>query len=91
MATATSTVEAKLARTVDRKQRILSRREIEGMIAEGRHVLIYDGRVLKTDFWLKFHPGGPVSIKHMVGRDATDEINAYVYLHSISANPFCFE
>ena len=60
------------------KQQILSRREIEGMIAQGRHILIYDGRVLKTDSWLQFHPGGPKSIKHMVGRDATDEINAYV-------------
>lgn len=47
------------------------------MIADGRHIVIYDGRVLKTDAWIKFHPGGDKSIKHMVGRDATDEINAY--------------
>ncbi|KAL1984666.1 hypothetical protein VTN96DRAFT_8792 [Rasamsonia emersonii] len=66
----------------DRKQRIISRREIEGMIADGRHIVIYDGRVLKTDAWIKFHPGGDKSIKHMVGRDATDEINA---LHSEEA------
>jgi cytochrome b involved in lipid metabolism len=35
--------------------------------------------VLKVDAWIKFHPGGDKSIKHMVGRDATDEINAYGY------------
>lgn len=69
----------------DRKQRIISRREIEGMIADGRHIVIYDGRVLKTDAWIKFHPGGDKAIKHMVGRDATDEINAYGL-----CSPVCF-
>jgi delta8-fatty-acid desaturase len=69
--------EAKRA-AVDRKQRVLLRREIEGLIAEGRHIVIYDGKVLKTDTWLQYHPGGQIAIKHMVGRDATDEINVYV-------------
>ena len=61
-----------------RKDTILSRRWIEGQIAEGKHVIVYDDRVLKVDAWIKFHPGGDKSIKHMVGKDATDEINAYV-------------
>jgi delta8-fatty-acid desaturase len=61
-----------------RKDTILSRRYIEGLIAEGKHVIIYEGRVLKVDAWIKFHPGGDKAIKHMVGRDATDEINACV-------------
>ncbi|KAE8371443.1 fatty acid desaturase-domain-containing protein [Aspergillus bertholletiae] len=65
-----------------RKDIILSRRWIEGQIAEGKHVLVYDDRVLKVDAWIKFHPGGDKSIKHMVGKDATDEINA---LHSKEA------
>ncbi|KAA8647208.1 hypothetical protein EYZ11_006855 [Aspergillus tanneri] len=65
-----------------RKDTILSRRYIEGQIAEGKHVIIFDGRVLKVDAWINFHPGGDKSIKHMVGRDATDEINA---LHSKEA------
>lgn len=72
-----------------RKDTVLSRRYIEGLIAEGRHVFIFDNRVLKADAWLKFHPGGDKAIKHMVGRDATDEINAYVpSLHnSALSNP----
>ncbi|CRG91342.1 delta8-fatty-acid desaturase [Talaromyces islandicus] len=74
--------EPKRAGLADRKQKILSRREVEGMIADGRHVIIFDNRVLKVDAWMKFHPGGEHSIKHMVGRDATDEINA---LHSKEA------
>lgn len=61
-----------------RKEALLSRRYIEGLIAEDKHVIIYEGRVLKADAFLKFHPGGEKPIKHMVGRDATDEINAYV-------------
>ncbi|BAE64984.1 unnamed protein product [Aspergillus oryzae RIB40] len=65
-----------------RKDTILSRRWIEGQIAEGKQVIVYDDRVLRVDAWIKFHPGGDKSIKHMVGKDATDEINA---LHSKEA------
>jgi len=61
-----------------RKDTLLSRRYIEGLIAEGKHVMIYENRVLKVDAWIRYHPGGDKPIKHMVGRDATDEINAYV-------------
>ncbi|KAL4895548.1 fatty acid desaturase-domain-containing protein [Aspergillus ambiguus] len=65
-----------------RKDALLSRREIEGQIAEGKHIIIYDNRVLKVDAFMQFHPGGEKPMKHMVGRDATDEINA---LHSREA------
>jgi delta8-fatty-acid desaturase len=61
-----------------RKDTVLSRRYIEGQIAEGKHVVIFESRVLKVDAYMKFHPGGEKPMKHMVGRDATDEINAYV-------------
>ena len=55
---------------------ILTRRQVEGMIAEGRAIIIVDGAVLKVDPWLQYHPGGDKAIMHMVGRDATDEVNA---------------
>lgn len=58
------------------RENVLSRREIEGLIAENKHIIILDGKVLKLDCWVKFHPGGPLAIKHMIGRDATDEVNA---------------
>jgi delta8-fatty-acid desaturase len=58
----------------ERVWKIYSRREVEGMIAEGRSIIILDGFVLKVDAWLKYHPGGPKAIFHMVGRDATDEV-----------------
>ena len=62
---------------IARKEATLSRRQVEGMIADGRTIIIVDGRVLKADAWLKYHPGGDKAIMHMVGRDATDEVNAY--------------
>jgi delta8-fatty-acid desaturase len=64
------------------RDRVLSRREIEGLIAEGRKIIILDGRVIKADAWLPYHPGGAKAILHMVGRDGTDEIRA---LHSPEA------
>ncbi|MCJ1355424.1 MAG: hypothetical protein MMC33_005416 [Icmadophila ericetorum] len=76
------TQRAKLQASIPRKDAVLSRREIEGLIADGRTITIVDGKVLKVDAWLAFHPGGGKAIQHMVGRDATDEVNA---LHSSEA------
>lgn len=53
---------------------VLSRREVEALIADGRTILIVDQHVLKVDAWLKYHPGGDKAIMHMVGRDATSEV-----------------
>ena len=64
------------------RDRVFSRREIEGLIADGRKIIILDNEVLKADAWLPYHPGGDKAIQHMVGRDGTDEIRA---LHSQEA------
>ena len=61
---------------MSRKEAILSRREVEGMIAGGHTIIILEDKVLKVDAWLKYHPGGDKAIMHMVGRDATDEVKA---------------
>jgi delta8-fatty-acid desaturase len=53
---------------------VISRREIEAQIAEGRTIFILEQHVIKADAWLKYHPGGDKAIMHMVGRDATDEV-----------------
>lgn len=60
------------------REELLSRRQVEGLIADGRSVIIVDEKVLKVDSWMKYHPGGDKAIRHMVGRDATDEVNALV-------------
>lgn len=63
-----------------RKSTVLSRREIEAQIANGRAIVIVDSKVLKVDAWMQYHPGGDKAIRHMVGRDATDEVTRYVRL-----------
>ena len=59
---------------MDRNQ-ILTPRAIESLIADGHYIVINDGQVLRLDGWSEKHPGGKLAIRHMVGRDATDEIN----------------
>ncbi|AAS53293.1 AFL079Wp [Eremothecium gossypii ATCC 10895] len=56
---------------------VLSKSEVEERIANGEVIVIYKSAVLKLDKWIKYHPGGDKAIYHMVGRDATDEMNAY--------------
>ncbi|KAJ6111685.1 hypothetical protein N7523_007746 [Penicillium sp. IBT 18751x] len=73
---------SKTATRAAARDKVLSRREIEGMIADNKTIIIIDGKVLRLDGWIKFHPGGSLAIKHMVGKDATDEVNA---LHSQEA------
>ena len=70
----------------ERELKVLTRDEIEAQIAQGRHIFILNGQVIKADAWLPYHPGGPISIKHMVGRDATDEVTAYGYSLIISGS-----
>lgn len=62
---------------------LLSRRYIEGLISDGKSIIIVNQAALKVDPWLKYHPGGDKAIQHMVGRDATDEVTAYVFLNSL--------
>ncbi|KAM0714247.1 hypothetical protein Q7P37_010034 [Cladosporium fusiforme] len=59
------------------RQRLLSRDDIEALIADGRKIVIVDDNVIKADAWLPFHPGGDKAILHMVGRDATNEVRAF--------------
>lgn len=62
---------------MDRDQ-TLSAGSVRRMIASGKHIVISEGRVLQLDGWLDKHPGGKLAIQHMVGKDATNEINMYV-------------
>jgi len=59
--------------------KVIGRGTIHQLIAKGQLIVIANGRVLRLDKWLDRHPGGEKTILHMVGRDATDEINGFVY------------
>jgi delta8-fatty-acid desaturase len=60
------------------RHEIISPAEIERRVADGQPVVIYEGYVLDLGEWINMHPGGKLAILHMVGRDATDEINMLV-------------
>ncbi|KAF2031691.1 fatty acid desaturas-like protein [Setomelanomma holmii] len=56
---------------------LVSPEEIARLIAQGQPVVVHEGYALNLGEWLDKHPGGRLAILHMVGRDATDEINIY--------------
>lgn len=66
-----------MAPSLSTKNRVWSRREIEGLIASGRNIIILNGLVVRADAWIPYHPGGDKAILHLVGRDGTDEITAF--------------
>jgi hypothetical protein len=70
--------------TKEKTYPLLSRGDIQALIADGRKIFIVDNHVLKVDGWVRYHPGGHLAIMHMVGRDATDEVNAWVHPSSTS-------
>lgn len=55
---------------------LMTRDEIEALISEGRNIVIMHSQVIKVDPWLKYHPGGDKAMLHMVGKDASDEVDA---------------
>jgi len=57
------------------QHREISPAEIQSRISEGEPIVVYEGYVLHLGQWINTHPGGRLAILHMVGRDATDEIN----------------
>ncbi|KAK7414123.1 hypothetical protein QQX98_006985 [Neonectria punicea] len=61
---------------------LMTRDEIEALIADGRNIVIIHDQVIRVDPWLKYHPGGDKAMLHMVGKDASDEVDAY---HSFEA------
>lgn len=55
-----------------------SREAVAARILAGDHLIIYNGHLLRIPTsWLDAHPGGSLAILHFVGRDASDEIDAY--------------
>ncbi len=58
-----------------RRDQVLTPQAIESLIKDGKTIVVTEQRVLQLDGWLDKHPGGRLAILHMVGRDATDEIN----------------
>ncbi|KAH7929316.1 fatty acid/sphingolipid desaturase [Leucogyrophana mollusca] len=59
-------------------KRSWSRDDIAARILAGESLVVYNNNLLRIpQSWLNAHPGGSLAILHFVGRDATDEIDAY--------------
>lgn len=57
---------------------MLSRQDIAARILAGEHLIVFHDQLLRIPHsWLHAHPGGSLALLHFVGRDATDEIQAY--------------
>lgn len=57
---------------------LISRDVVAARILAGEHLIIHHDHLLKIPIsWLEAHPGGALALLHFVGRDATDEIEAY--------------
>ena len=55
-----------------------TRESIANRILNGELLFILNGNLISVpQGWLSAHPGGALSILHFVGRDATDEVEAY--------------
>lgn len=68
------------------QQDFVSAQKIQDLIAQGDPIVIHEGYVLNISTWIDNHPGGRLAILHMVGRDASDEINMYaLQVESMSA------
>jgi delta8-fatty-acid desaturase len=61
---------------------VLDRHTIATRIAAGELLFIYHTLVINASAWAAHHPGGLLALHHFVGRDATDEVEAY---HSTEA------
>lgn len=55
-----------------------TRDQVASQIIAGESLIIFNNHLLRIPkSWLDAHPGGSLAILHFVGRDATDEIEAY--------------
>ncbi len=57
---------------------LCTRQDVAARILAGEHLIIYHNLLLRIpQSWLDAHPGGTLALLHFVGRDATDELEAY--------------
>ena len=57
---------------------VITREQVASRILAGDNLVILRNKVLRVPpSWLTAHPGGALAILHFVGRDATDEVEAF--------------
>jgi sphingolipid 8-(E)-desaturase len=57
---------------------VWTRDQVADRILQGEYLIVYRNNLIRVpQSWLDAHPGGSLAILHFIGRDATDEIDAY--------------
>lgn len=56
---------------------VFTRDRVAEKICNGAVLVIYKAQLINATKWAPSHPGGALALLHFVGRDATDEIDAY--------------
>ena len=74
---ATAAADPRPSSSSSRPLPTLTRTEIAQRITRGQALFIHRGRVVNATAWVPIHPGGALAILHFVGRDATDELEAF--------------
>ncbi|KAG2219155.1 hypothetical protein INT45_002346 [Circinella minor] len=54
----------------------LTRKDIEERIKQGDALFIFENKVYKVNRFMNKHPGGELAIRHVLGKDVTDEIRS---------------
>lgn len=62
---------------MDESLPVLKRDEIAHLISLGHILVLHRRTVYRLNAWLRKHPGGHLALLHFVGRDASNEIEAY--------------
>jgi len=61
----------------DTSSRSFTRQEVAQLICRGHLLVLHRRAIYRLNSWAKSHPAGSLAILHFVGRDASDEIEAY--------------
>lgn len=60
------------------KHVVYTKAEVDHAIAnDGKKLIIFKGKVYNVTNWMQHHPGGELTMSHLVGHDATDHMVAF--------------
>lgn len=70
--------------TVKTKETVYTQADIDEAVASGTKLLMFEGKVYNVTNWMGHHPGGELTMSHLIGRDATDHMVAFHPKHVLS-------
>jgi delta8-fatty-acid desaturase len=73
----TGNSEPLVATKSGRAKKIYTRSDMQDQIALGKKLIVFESKVLDVTNWMNHHPGGALSLSHLVGKDATDYMIAF--------------